>query len=67
MDSGTFYGLLGLCAILWALWGELNGKVLEGVESDLSEVWSLVRFHVSLWVTISKTPCNYFIGIMLHS
>lgn len=29
------------------------------MEKDLSEIWSLVLFHVSLWVSISKTFCNY--------
>lgn len=28
----------------------------------LSEVWSSVRFHVSLWTSVSKTFSNYFLG-----
>ena len=30
-------------------------------------VWSLVRFHMCLWVSISKTFCNYSIGNILIS
>lgn len=29
------------------------------MERDPSEVWFLVRFHVSLWASVLKTLCNY--------
>lgn len=30
-----------------------------GLERDSSDVWSFVRFHVSLWVLVLKVICNY--------
>lgn len=29
----------------------LNNRVFRGLDKDSSEVWFLVRFHVSLWVS----------------
>lgn len=43
-----------VCALLWD-WGERNNRVFRGVDRDPNEVWSLVRFHVSLWASVSKT------------
>lgn len=39
------------------LWGERDSKVFRGVERDPRE----------LWASISKTFCNYSIGVMSHS
>lgn len=38
----------GLCAVTWDFWSEINSKMFRSVERDPSEVWSLVKFHVSL-------------------
>lgn len=47
---------------------ERNDWVFCGTERDHSEVWPLIRFHVSLWTSISKTFCDYSIGnILLRS
>ena len=32
-----------------------------------SEVWPLAGFHVSLWASVSKAFCNYFLGNILLS
>lgn len=39
--------------------------MFRGRKRNHSDVWSLVRFHVSLWVSISKTFCNYSIDNIL--
>lgn len=46
--------------------GEQNTRVFRGVECP-RDIWSLVRFHVSIWVSILKTFCNYWIGSILYS
>lgn len=43
-----FLWFAGMCALLWDVYGGRNNKVFRGLEKDHSEVWSLVRFHVSL-------------------
>lgn len=53
-----FCGCCGVSAIVGSL---------EGWRGDPSEVWSLIRLHVSLGASVSKTFCNYSIGIILHS
>ena len=53
--------------LLWVLWGERNGRIFIGVDRDLSEIRSFVCFHVSLWASVSKSFCNYSIGVILHS
>ena len=47
-ENGHFLRLVGTCALLWDLWGERNNRVFRGLEKDLSDVWSLARFYVSL-------------------
>ena len=56
-----------MCAILWVVWGEENNRVFKGVERDPGEIWSLMRYHDSLWISNSKAFCNYSIGDILHS
>ena len=41
--------------------------MFRGRERDHSEVWSLIRFHVFLWASISKSFCNYSISDILLS
>ena len=38
-----------------------------GGERDFSEIWSLIRYHVSLWASVSKKFCNYSIDNILLS
>ena len=58
---------MGVCSILWVVWGEQNNGVFRGGERVPSEIWSLVGYHVSLWALNSKEFCNYSIGVILHS
>lgn len=46
-EKGQFLRLTGVCAILRDL-GVRNNHVFRGLERDPSELWSLVKFHVSL-------------------
>ena len=41
--------------------------MFRGKERGLTEIWYLVRFHVSLWASISKNFCNYSLGSILLS
>ena len=63
----VFCGLLGCVLSFGILGGERNERVFGGRERDPSEVWSLARYHVSLWALVSKTFCIYFLGNILHS
>lgn len=47
-EKGCFLWLAGVCALSCDFWEEKNNRVFCGVERDPSEVWFLVRFHVSL-------------------
>ena len=47
-DKGGFSWRAGVCAVIWDIWGERNARVFRGRERRDSEIWSLVRFHVSL-------------------
>lgn len=66
-EEGLISLACGVCAILWVVWGQRNNKVFRGVERDTCEIWSLVRYHVSLWASISKAFCNNSLGVILHS
>ena len=63
-EKGKFLWSATVCVILWALWGEWNNKILRGVERDPKDLWSLVHYHVSLWVSLSKAFCNYSLGLI---
>lgn len=41
--------------------------MFRGLEIDHSDVWSLIRFYVSLWVLTSRSFCNYFVDSGLHN
>ena len=43
----------GVCDVIWVCGGR-NNKVVRGVDRNPSEVWSLMRFHVSLWASVLK-------------
>ena len=45
----------------------LNNRVVRGLDKDPSEVWFLMRIHVSLRVSVLKLFCNYSFGNILHS
>lgn len=52
----------------WSLLRISRGKETiecKGVERDHGDVWSLLRFHVSLWESVSKTFCDYPLGSIL--
>lgn len=50
----AFFGELG-CVPFCGCFGEKNNIVFKELERDLSDVWSLVKFYVSLWAWNSKT------------
>ena len=56
-----FYGLSRCVLFCGDIRNEKNNRVFR-LESDPSNLWSLIRFHISLWASTSKTFCNYFIG-----
>lgn len=58
-------GLLVTCFIVESL-RERNNKAIRGLKRDPSDVWSLVRFHVSLWGLVMKVFRNYSIGVILN-
>ena len=66
-EKGRFLLWADVCAVLWGLWGERKNRVFRGVERDPREVWSLVRFHVSLWSSVSKTFCKYAVSNIILS
>lgn len=39
--------------------------MFRGMGKDSSKVWSTVRFHVMLWVSVSKLFYNYSLGNIL--
>ena len=64
-NVGFFMACRGVCCYLGHLGGE--EQVFRGREKGYSEVWSLVRFHISLWASISKTFCNYITLVTFYS
>lgn len=68
LPRGSYFLLFaGVCTLLWDFfWGEWGST--ERLELwRATNIWSLIRFHVSLLVLVSNTFCNYFIGTMLLS
>ena len=55
VGSGLFYGVFRGREII---------ESLEGL-SESFDVWSLVRFNVSLWVLVTSSFCNYSPGLIL--
>lgn len=55
-EKGCFLWLGGVCAILQVL---LEEKCLESWREIPTDVWSLIRFEVSHWTSISKIFCSY--------
>lgn len=49
-----FFWLARVCSIVCDILGERSDRVLRGKERDSSEVWSLMKFHVSLWALVSN-------------
>lgn len=47
-EKGQFFLCFGVCITFWVLWGKWNNRVFRGLERDPSDVWSLVRYYVSL-------------------
>ena len=45
--------------------GGWNDRVFRGRDKEPCEFWSLVRFLMSLWDSVSKIFCNYLIGNIL--
>lgn len=45
--KGRFLWLVELCAIMQNLWGERNNSMFRGLDKQSSDVWALIRFHVS--------------------
>lgn len=41
--------------------------MFRGMDMDPSKVWSLVRFHVLPWASVSKCFCNYSLDNILLS
>ncbi|XP_016900613.1 uncharacterized protein LOC107990976 [Cucumis melo] len=66
-ERGRFLWRACVCAILWVLWDETNRRVFWGVERGTGEIWLVIRYHVSLWDSISKTFCNYPLDMILYS
>lgn len=52
-DEEVFLLLAGACVVIWDIWDERNDQVFRGRKREYSEIWPLVRFHVSLWALIS--------------
>lgn len=44
-DKGGFLFVVGVCAILWYLWGEWNNKVFRGLGKDPSDVLGTQKEH----------------------
>ena len=55
-----------MCTVIWDIWGERNDQIFRG-KGEHSEIWSFVRFLVSLWAFILKDFCNYSMGNILLS
>ena len=47
-EKGGFSWLFEVCADIWNIWRDGNDRVFRGKEREHSEVWSLIRFHVSV-------------------
>ena len=39
-----------LFAILWAIWGERNGRIFEGSISSENELWEKICFWAAIWL-----------------
>lgn len=51
------YGL-SRCVILGDIRNQKNNRVFRCLESGPSNLWSLIRFCISLWASTSKNFCN---------
>ena len=56
-----------MCAIVCDIWGERIERVCRcrERERERSEIWSLIRFHVSLWASILNLFCNCYVDNIL--
>ena len=66
-ERGLFLSRTCVYAIFWVLWDERNMRVFSGVERGSEEIWSVTRYHISIWASISKTFCNYLLDMILYS
>ena len=66
IESLFFVACQSVCCDLGYL-GERNDRVFRGRERNPNEVWSLARFHVSLWALVLKAFCNYSLSNILLS
>ncbi|RVW92839.1 LINE-1 retrotransposable element ORF2 protein [Vitis vinifera] len=49
-------------ALLWVVWRERNARIFEGKTRNLENLWDMIHFLASLWVSCSKV----FKGIPLN-
>ena len=59
MIEGDYYKVCTICGFL----REWNDTIFRGKELNAFDVWSLISFHVSLWISVTKLFCNYFLVI----
>lgn len=52
-------------AILLGVWLERNIMIYKYVECSCEEVWDRVRFNIFLRASITKSFCNYALGLIL--
>lgn len=58
----VFWWFVGMCTLLWDLWGETNNRVFKSVDRGPSEIWSLVFFVCPYLLSffLNKISCFYF-------
>lgn len=66
-EKGCLLWFVGVFGLLWDLWGKRKNEVFRVIDWVASEVWSLVRFHVSRWASVLMNFYNYSLGKILVS
>lgn len=57
--------MTGRGVLFYVVFEEGGIAVFRGLEKSSSDIWTLIRLNVSLWVSMAKLFFNYSLGLIL--